>query len=171
MTQTTFKQKRIIDVATKSLPVALFSPTLRRARGPLAGLLRGHALYPVFQPIVSLSEGSIHSHEALIKGPQNTSFHTPDTLLAAAVQENISEFADQAVALFDEPARQAGGIQADDRYGVPRFFPLTTLAIGAVTIQRDTFATSEEVASAAARAKHDAKVAGEGLFIQTSLSN
>lgn len=83
-------------------------------------------------------------------------------------QQIISEFAAQAVALFDEPARQAGGIQADDRYGVPRFFPLTTLSIGAVMIQPGNFTTAEEVASAAARAKHDAKTADQGLFIHTS---
>ncbi|WP_223911369.1 GGDEF domain-containing protein [Rhodoferax lithotrophicus] len=83
-------------------------------------------------------------------------------------EQIILEFAEQAVALFDEPARLAGGIHADDRYGMPRFFPLTTLSIGAIKIHCDEFATAEEVASAAARAKHDAKTAGEGLFIQTT---
>jgi diguanylate cyclase (GGDEF)-like protein len=81
-------------------------------------------------------------------------------------QKIIAEFAKLAIGLFDESARQAGGIQTDDRYGVPRFFPLTTLSIGAVKIQRDEFATAEQVASVAARAKHDAKMAGEGLFIR-----
>ncbi|TXT37659.1 MAG: diguanylate cyclase/phosphodiesterase [Comamonadaceae bacterium] len=83
-------------------------------------------------------------------------------------EQIIQEFAEQALALFDEPARQAGGIHADDRYGVPRFFPLTTLSIGAIQIQSNDYSTAEEVASAAARAKHDAKTAGEGLFIQST---
>ena len=83
-------------------------------------------------------------------------------------EQIIQEFAEQAMALFDEPARQAGGIHADDRYGVPRFFPLTTLSIGAIQIQSNDYSTAEEVASAAARAKHDAKTAGEGLFIQST---
>lgn len=85
-------------------------------------------------------------------------------------QQIIDEFATQAVALFDEPARLAGGIQADDRYGVPRFFLLTTLSIGVVTIEPGAFASAEEVASAAARAKHDAKTTGQSLFINTSIS-
>jgi diguanylate cyclase (GGDEF)-like protein len=83
-------------------------------------------------------------------------------------QKIIDEFAALAIELFDESARQAGGIQTDDRYGVPRFFPLTTLSIGAVKIQRNEFATAEQVASVAARAKHDAKMAGEGLFVRES---
>jgi EAL domain-containing protein (putative c-di-GMP-specific phosphodiesterase class I)/GGDEF domain-containing protein len=89
-TQATLELERIIDTNAKSLPHALYSQTVRRGRGPLAGLIRSDALHPVFQPLVSLSDGSIYSHEALIRGPQNSSFHTPDTLLAAAVQENLN---------------------------------------------------------------------------------
>ena len=84
----------------------------------------------------------------------------------AQCQQIIAEFAQHAVTLFDESARQAGGIQADDRYGVPRFFPLTTLSIGAVKIGRDEFASAEQVATSAARAKHDAKTTSEGLFVR-----
>jgi len=83
-------------------------------------------------------------------------------------QHIINEFAQLATALFDEPARLAGGIHADDRYGVPRFFPLTTLSIGAVRIHQDEFSTAEQVASEAARAKHDAKTSGRSLFIRDS---
>jgi diguanylate cyclase (GGDEF)-like protein len=81
-------------------------------------------------------------------------------------QNIIAKFAELAIALFDEPARAAGGIHADDRYGVPRFFPLTTLSIGAVKVRGGELATAEQVASIAARAKHKAKMAGEGFFIQ-----
>jgi hypothetical protein len=48
---------------------------------------------------------------------------------------------------------------------VSRFFPLTTISIGAVKIKRDEFTSAEQVASVAARAKHDAKTCGEGLLI------
>ena len=99
-TQATLELERIIDTNAKSLPLALYSQTVRRGRGPLAGLIRSDALHPVFQPIVSLSDGSIYSHEALIRGPQNTSFHTPDTLLAAAAQENLNfEFENFCIAV------------------------------------------------------------------------
>jgi EAL domain-containing protein (putative c-di-GMP-specific phosphodiesterase class I)/GGDEF domain-containing protein len=83
-------------------------------------------------------------------------------------QRIISEFAGLAGALFDDAARQAGGIQAEDRYGVSRFFPLTTLSIGAVTVRGNEFTSAEQVASAAARAKHDAKTADTGLFVVSS---
>ncbi|MBK9441842.1 MAG: phosphodiesterase [Comamonadaceae bacterium] len=78
----------------------------------------------------------------------------------------IDEFAQQAVALFDEPARAAGGIQAEDRFGVSRFFPLTTLSIGAVRVAAHQFANAEQVASVAALAKHRAKTDGKGLVIR-----
>jgi hypothetical protein len=42
---------------------------------------------------------------------------------------------------------------------------MTTLSIGAVKIVCSEFSSAEEVASIAARAKHDAKTRGEGLVI------
>ena len=80
-------------------------------------------------------------------------------------EQFIREFADRAIELFDAPAREAGGIQAEDRYGVSRFFPMTTIAIGAVKIKGGEYSSAEEVASIAARAKHDAKTRGEGLVM------
>nr|MDP2190122.1 phosphodiesterase [Rhodoferax sp.] len=81
-------------------------------------------------------------------------------------QQIVSEFAGGAIELFDVSAREAGGIYAEDRHGIARFFPLTTLSIGAVKIHRDEFSSAEQVASVAARAKHDAKTHGEGLLIR-----
>ncbi len=81
-------------------------------------------------------------------------------------QQIISEFALLAIDLFDASARQAGGIHAEDRHGISRFFPMTTLSIGAVKIRRDEFTSAEQVASVAARAKHDAKTGGEGLVVR-----
>ena len=83
-------------------------------------------------------------------------------------EQIVREFALQAIALFDGPAREAGGIHAEDRHGVSRFFPLTTLSIGAVKIRRDEYSSAEQVASVAARAKHDAKIHGEGLVIRVN---
>ena len=80
----------------------------------------------------------------------------------------VTEFATHAVGLFDVSARDAGGIHAEDRHGVSRFFPLTTISIGAVKVSPDEFSCAEQVASAAARAKHDAKVHGHGLLIRDS---
>jgi diguanylate cyclase (GGDEF)-like protein len=84
-------------------------------------------------------------------------------------EQFIAEFAKRAVELFDPSARAAGGIEAEDRYGVPRFFPLTTISIGAVKVARDEYANAEQVASEAARAKHDAKTHGVGLLVRDTL--
>jgi diguanylate cyclase (GGDEF)-like protein len=80
-------------------------------------------------------------------------------------EQFIAEFAERAVELFDQVARDAGGIHAEDRHGVSRFFPVTTLSIGAVKIRCDEFSSAEQVASIAARAKHNAKTSGAGLLV------
>lgn len=81
-------------------------------------------------------------------------------------QRIVEAFALAAVELFDAPAREAGGIEAEDRHGVQRFFPLTTISIGAVNVVPGVFGDAEQVASEAARAKHDAKTTGQGLLIR-----
>lgn len=58
--------------------------------GPLEKVLKDRLLYPVFQPIVNLEDGTVFAHEALIRGPQGTRLHTPDALLQAAAQEHLS---------------------------------------------------------------------------------
>lgn len=57
--------------------------------GPLSRLLRERTLSPVFQPIVSMADGSIYAHEALIRGPRGMPLHSPDALLAAASKEGL----------------------------------------------------------------------------------
>ena len=78
----------------------------------------------------------------------------------------IQEFAREALALFDEAARHARGIEAEDRQGVKRFFPCTTLSIGAVRVLRGQYDSAEQVANEAALAKHDAKQSPSGLHVR-----
>ncbi len=78
----------------------------------------------------------------------------------------VKTFGVRALSLFDEKAVADGGITAEDRHGVVRFFPCTTLSIGAVVIRAEDYASAEEVASAAALAKHDAKRMGAGLHLR-----
>ena len=66
--------------------------------------------------------------------------------------------------MYDEAVRAVGGIEAEDRHGVHRFFPFTTVSIGAVAIDGSRFSRAEDVANLAALAKHDAKQAGAGVF-------
>jgi diguanylate cyclase (GGDEF)-like protein len=85
----------------------------------------------------------------------------------ARCERLITEFNESAREMFDEDVRAAGGIQAEDRHGVPRFFPCTTLSIGAVAISGHLYTKAEQVANLAALAKHDAKSSGVGLFVRT----
>ncbi|RZL86816.1 MAG: EAL domain-containing protein [Variovorax sp.] len=78
----------------------------------------------------------------------------------------IDEFSRQAAAMYDEADRLCGGIEADDRHGVNRFFPLCSIAIGAVCIKAGEVGCAEDVANEAALAKHGAKIAASGLEIR-----
>ena len=82
----------------------------------------------------------------------------------------VQDFAREALALFDEAAQRAGGIQAEDRHGVQRFFPCTTLAMGAVHITPGRFRHAEEVANLAAVAKHEAKQSSSGMVLHDAAS-
>jgi diguanylate cyclase (GGDEF)-like protein len=84
----------------------------------------------------------------------------------ARCERLVTEFNLRANEMFDDNARAAGGIQAEDRHGVPRFFPCTTVSIGAVAIHGNLYSRAEEVANLAALAKHDAKRTGLGLFLR-----
>jgi diguanylate cyclase (GGDEF)-like protein len=79
-------------------------------------------------------------------------------------EQLVQEFNTLALELFDVAARSAGGIEAEDRQGVRRFFPCTTVSIGAVVIEASRFSRAEDVANLAALAKHDAKRSGAGLL-------
>lgn len=80
----------------------------------------------------------------------------------------IATFNERALLLFDKDALERGGIEAEDRHGVRRFFKCTTLAIGAVPVRPRVFIRAEQVASAAAAAKHKAKLSSVGLAIESS---
>jgi EAL domain-containing protein (putative c-di-GMP-specific phosphodiesterase class I)/GGDEF domain-containing protein len=84
------------------------------------------------------------------------------------VERMIRDFNARAAGLYDDAARSFGGIEAEDRQGYLAFFPLTTLAVGAVRIQPGAYQRPEEVASAAALAKHAVKQRGVGLYIDES---
>lgn len=80
----------------------------------------------------------------------------------------IASFNEQAKQLYDAQALLRGGIEAEDRQGVRRFFPCTTLALGIVIAQVGRFLTPDAVATAAATAKHRAKIDRSGLVIEST---
>jgi diguanylate cyclase (GGDEF)-like protein len=77
----------------------------------------------------------------------------------------IETFNLAARTLFDAEALAAGGIRAEDRHGLLRFFPCTTLCIGAVCVRPAMFREADAVASAAASAKRSAKASERGLHV------
>ena len=83
----------------------------------------------------------------------------------ARCERIVAEFALQARELYDEAAHRDGGIHAEDRHGVMRFFPYTTVSIGAVPASQRDYRDAEEVATQAALAKHEAKLAKQGLHV------
>ncbi|MDD5028164.1 MAG: GGDEF domain-containing protein [Rhodoferax sp.] len=75
----------------------------------------------------------------------------------------IEAFNARAAVLFDPADQERGGIEAEDRQGVLRFFPFTSLSIGVVLVSGGAFRNAQDVANAAAEAKHDAKMSVSGL--------
>ena len=62
-------------------------PDLRKE---IIHILDGKLLTPHFQPIVSLAQKKIIGYEALIRGPSNSSLHSPFNLFTTAEQFNLS---------------------------------------------------------------------------------
>ena len=52
----------------------------------LASIFKFRKLTPLFQPIVNLKNREVFGHEALIRGPENSSLHSPLNLFQAAEQ-------------------------------------------------------------------------------------
>ncbi len=50
----------------------------------LPWLIQRRMLQPCYQPLVDLSQGRVHGHESLIRGPAGSPLHLPDALFAAA---------------------------------------------------------------------------------------
>ncbi len=66
----------------------------------------------VYQPIVSLADGSVFAHESLVRGPQGMPLQSPDALFAAARREGLNqdfEIACVVVALRQWSAMQRAG--------------------------------------------------------------
>lgn len=84
------------------------------------------------------------------------------------VQRIIAEFNERAIDLYDDQGRHNGGIEAEDRYGVPRFFPFVTLGVGALTVTPSLCERirPEDIASAAAHVKHKVKHGNLSLVIE-----
>jgi EAL domain-containing protein (putative c-di-GMP-specific phosphodiesterase class I)/GGDEF domain-containing protein len=81
------------------------------------------------------------------------------------VSEILAEFNTRALSLYDAGEIERRGIVGEDRHGNAAFFPITTLAAGAVLVTPGRFRSAEQVASSAAVAKRHAKALEGGLYV------
>lgn len=82
----------------------------------------------------------------------------------------LTDFKECARTLFDPSDLEREGFESEDRKGVRTFFPLTSIAVGAVIVEGGNYATPESVASAAAAAKKHAKLSGEGFHLRSPVA-
>ncbi|OWT80064.1 MULTISPECIES: EAL domain-containing protein [unclassified Achromobacter] len=80
----------------------------------------------------------------------------------------ITQFDLRARDLYDDTGRASGGIEAEDRHGVMRFFPFVTLGIGALRVEPASYdrIRPEDIASAAAQVKHKVKHGNAALVVE-----
>ena len=77
--------------------------------------------------------------------------------VAPVCEAVIKGFDAEVVKHFSPEDQRAGGIEGCDRYGVHRFFPITTISIAAIICGSDQYASAVEIARAAAVVKDSAK--------------
>ncbi|GLQ96232.1 GGDEF domain-containing protein [Dyella mobilis] len=80
-------------------------------------------------------------------------------------RQAVAQFNQRAQNLFAEEDIARGGIVGEDRHGNTQFFPLTTVAIGAVRVTPPFPGHPETLATLAARAKRHAKRAQVGFYL------
>ncbi len=59
-------------------------------RDEIVNIIEGERLTPIFQPIISLLHKDILGYEALIRGPSDSSLHSPHNLFSAAERHGLS---------------------------------------------------------------------------------
>jgi diguanylate cyclase (GGDEF)-like protein len=85
--------------------------------------------------------------------------------------ERMAHDANEALAtMYPEADRAAGGIEAEDRFGVKRFFPLVTLSFGVMNMPAGSDMNLSELTSAVAEAKKQSKEPGKSIVIHHHLS-
>lgn len=76
-------------------------------------------------------------------------------------------FGVNVISFFSPEDHERGGYFTEDRQGKRVFHPLTSLSLGVIHVQPDTFTSVQQVATAAAEAKKQAKKApGNTMFVE-----
>ncbi|HEY5514342.1 MAG TPA: HAMP domain-containing protein [Geomonas sp.] len=76
---------------------------------------------------------------------------------AAVCEAVINNFDAEVVKHFSPEDLERGGLEGCDRYGVHRFFPITTISIAVIICGGEQFASAVEIARVAAQVKDAAK--------------
>jgi len=76
---------------------------------------------------------------------------------AAICEAVINAFDTEVPTHFSPEDLERGGIEGCDRYGVHRFFPITTISIAVIICGGDEFATAVDIARASAQVKDSVK--------------
>ena len=81
----------------------------------------------------------------------------PTDRAAAVCEAVIESFDEEIVKHFSPEDLKAGGIAGCDRYGVDRFFPVTTISIAVIICGGNEYASAVDIARAAAKVKDSVK--------------
>lgn len=81
----------------------------------------------------------------------------PTDKIAPVCQTVIDRFDAEVINYYSPEDLAAGGIAGCDRYGVHRFFPVTTISIAVIICGKEQYSSAVEIARAAADVKDSAK--------------
>jgi diguanylate cyclase (GGDEF)-like protein len=84
----------------------------------------------------------------------------------ARIAQAMAAFNANALAMYTQADRAAGGIHAEDRRGLPAFFRFVTMAVGALHVHPGAARNSDDIGTAAALAKRRAKQSESGFYLE-----
>ena len=87
----TMQVKEFIQQNISSFPSATDSAAMHRDNmTPLHEIIQQRKLTAMFQPILNLKTGEFYGYEGLIRGPSDSTLHSPINLFGAAAKQNLS---------------------------------------------------------------------------------
>jgi diguanylate cyclase (GGDEF)-like protein len=123
------------------------------------GYAKGSELLRVTGDLIEATVNSMCGHQGFVGhvGGDDYVMVVPAEKAAAVCEEVIRRFDAEVVRHFDKEHRKAGGIEGIDRYGVHRFFPITTISIAVIICGGERYGSAVDIARAAAEVKDSAK--------------
>jgi diguanylate cyclase (GGDEF)-like protein len=123
------------------------------------GYSKGSDLLRVTGDLISAAVSSYAGPDGFVGhvGGDDFVMVVPTDRAATVCEEVITSFDAEAVKHFSPEDREAGGIEGTDRYGVRRFFPITSISIAVIFCGGGHYRSAVDIARAAARVKDAAK--------------